>query len=239
LHQDAFLFYSLSFGIHNSLFLLLSYYVVLPFSNFLLLFLLTRIIGVSVLIGRNVLIRCSFFISISPTIIAWHGWHFRPHSSKNNSTNYNVYPHNKYESARTHVTKSNISVAKEREKKEKAERLVAQKKSAEARSAPTTPKKAGKGGKASGTVTPMRKVAAAGVDPIKLDLEGLNLGERGEAVRDEPPPKMTIAREKVLEEAKLALEADEKGKKALSLVVIGKDKNYFQPSVFSVFLVAE
>lgn len=36
-----------------------------------------------------------------------------------------------------------------------------------------------------------------------LDMQGLNLGEKDEeGVVDEPPPKMSIAREKIIEEAK-------------------------------------
>ncbi|KAI0310675.1 hypothetical protein OF83DRAFT_1154209 [Amylostereum chailletii] len=48
----------------------------------------------------------------------------------------------------------------------------------------------------------------------------MNLGPK-EEVSNEPPPKMSLAREKVLEEAKRALEADDKGRKGVSLVVIG------------------
>lgn len=57
----------------------------------------------------------------------------------------------------------------------------------------------------------------------RSDLQGLNLGEKDEeGVVDEPPPKMSIAREKVLEEAKKAMEEEQKsGKKGVSLVVIG------------------
>lgn len=55
-------------------------------------------------------------------------------------------------------------------------------------------------------------------------MQGLNLGEKDEeGVVDEPPPKMSIAREKIIEEAKKALEEEQKGgKKGVSLVVIGK-----------------
>jgi elongation factor 1 alpha-like protein len=56
-----------------------------------------------------------------------------------------------------------------------------------------------------------------------VDIAGLNLNDKVEEAIVEEPPKVTIAREKVLEEAKKELEAKEKqGKKAVSLVVIGK-----------------
>lgn len=53
-----------------------------------------------------------------------------------------------------------------------------------------------------------------------LDLAALNLTAKEEVVVEEPPPKITIAREKVLEEARKALE-NKDDKKAVSLVVIG------------------
>lgn len=72
-----------------------------------------------------------------------------------------------------------------------------------------------------GTGTPLRKGNV--VEQKDLDMQGLNLGEKDEDVVDEPPPKMSIAREKVLEEAKKALEEEQKsGKKGVSLVVIGQ-----------------
>lgn len=53
-------------------------------------------------------------------------------------------------------------------------------------------------------------------------MQGLNIGENDEVSMEETPPKMSIAREKVIEEAKAALEEEEKtGKKGVSLVVIG------------------
>ncbi|GJE84935.1 EF Tu GTP binding domain-containing protein [Phanerochaete sordida] len=64
--------------------------------------------------------------------------------------------------------------------------------------------------------TPLR-----GKDAQSLDLSGLNLMQDDDAVQaDEPPPKITIAREKVLEEAKQALQGDS-DKRAVNLVVIG------------------
>lgn len=111
--------------------------------------------------------------------------------------------------------------AKEREK---AEKLALQKKAAEAGvrlpSTPSTPKKAsGSGGKKSEIATPVRPA-----DARQLDLSALNLNTPDLAAGppvDEPMPKITLAREKVLEEARNALQAKDQ-KKSVSLVVIGK-----------------
>ncbi|KAL1743563.1 P-loop containing nucleoside triphosphate hydrolase protein, partial [Schizophyllum fasciatum] len=60
------------------------------------------------------------------------------------------------------------------------------------------------------------------VDQRQLDLSGLNIGEQEAKVVDEPPPKAVFAREKLLEEARRSIAAEEaRGKKAVSLVVIG------------------
>ncbi|KAL4241371.1 hypothetical protein ABKN59_000306 [Abortiporus biennis] len=99
---------------------------------------------------------------------------------------------------------------------EKALKLAQQKKAAEdsarLQSAPNTPKKAGS--KKTGTATPIRST-----DAQQLDLAGLNLTDERSSNVDEPPPKITIAREKVLEEAKALLQGDDG--KMISLVVIG------------------
>jgi hypothetical protein len=60
------------------------------------------------------------------------------------------------------------------------------------------------------------------MDQQQLDITGLNLNDTltGKRQVAEEPPKVNMAREKVLEEAKRALEADE-GKKGISIVVIG------------------
>jgi len=86
---------------------------------------------------------------------------------------------------------------------------------------PNTPTKK-KGGlllKKSGSSTPVR-----GIDPRQLDLSALHLtprDENGDAVAEEPP-KMTFAKEKLIEEARRVIEADnENRKKGVSLVVIG------------------
>jgi elongation factor 1 alpha-like protein len=71
----------------------------------------------------------------------------------------------------------------------------------------------------SGSSTPARKNTT---DQQQLDMAGLNLNDkttdRPEVV--EELPKISLAREKVLEQAKLALEAQGE-KKGISIVVIG------------------
>ena len=62
------------------------------------------------------------------------------------------------------------------------------------------------------------------VDQQQLDISGLNLdGQNSDATECvEEPPKMSLAREKLLEEAKRALSVEgENGKKGVSMVVIG------------------
>lgn len=81
------------------------------------------------------------------------------------------------------------------------------------------PKKGGLPSKKAGTSTPVR-----GFDPRHLDLSALNIAPRDETGDDfsEEPPKMSFAREKLMEEAKRVIEADnENTKKGVSLVVIG------------------
>lgn len=79
-------------------------------------------------------------------------------------------------------------------------------------------KKAGPPSKKSGSSTPIR-----GLDPRQLDLAGLNLTKDNNSdTVEEEPPKMNFAREKLLEEAARAVDAEGKDqKKAVSLVVIG------------------
>lgn len=58
------------------------------------------------------------------------------------------------------------------------------------------------------------------LDQQAIDISSLNLDTKdAEDVVYEPPPKISLARERVLEEARKALETS--GKKAVSLVVIG------------------
>ncbi|TFY80059.1 hypothetical protein EWM64_g3953 [Hericium alpestre] len=122
-----------------------------------------------------------------------------------------------------------IIAAKE---KEKAQKLAAQRKIAESvsRSAPTSraaspvrgaPVKGAKGIKKVGPSTPLRGKVGA-VDQRQLDIAGLNLETKEEPQVEEPPPKMSLAKEKVLEEAKKVLAAEEQsGRRGVSLVVIG------------------
>ncbi|KAF8592451.1 hypothetical protein K439DRAFT_1610256 [Ramaria rubella] len=59
-------------------------------------------------------------------------------------------------------------------------------------------------------------------DQQQFDVASLNLkDEPDELVEEEPPPKTTMARERVLEEARAVLEGGREGKKSVNLVVIG------------------
>jgi len=127
--------------------------------------------------------------------------------------------------------------AKEREK---AQKLAAQKKVAEAQAAasraanraisPTqkspkatkSPKKAGSTS-TTGAATPKRKGSdSTALEQQNIDVSALGLGvEEMSPIQDEPP-RMALARERALEEAAKALEAESKGQAGVSLVVIGK-----------------
>lgn len=79
-------------------------------------------------------------------------------------------------------------------------------------------KKSSMSSAASGSSTPARKNTT---DQQQMDIAGLNLNDKTtdrEVV--EELPKISLAREKVLEQAKLALEAQGE-KKGISIVVIG------------------
>ena len=110
---------------------------------------------------------------------------------------------------------SPISAAKE---KEKTAKLAAQKAQASVKVA-AGPKKKGTPAP-SGATTPVRQRT---VDAQQLDIAGLNLQSNGGSpVVEEPPPKLSMAREKVLEEARKVIEANNAGgKKPVSIVVIG------------------
>ncbi|KDQ29039.1 hypothetical protein PLEOSDRAFT_1075871 [Pleurotus ostreatus PC15] len=106
--------------------------------------------------------------------------------------------------------KSSQAPAREREKAAKMSSRMPGVGSAQASRAGSPAKGPRKGvgtpRKTSGTSTPLR---GAGVDQRQLDLSGLNLGpkDEGPSVAEEPP-KMSFAREKLLEEAKKALDAE-------------------------------
>ena len=102
--------------------------------------------------------------------------------------------------------------AKEREK---AGKLAQQKKIAEA-SAKVTKKNP------SGLPKPA-SVTSRTVDSRELDLSALNIqpSEENRQQVDEPPPKIAIARERLIEEVKVAFE-NKNEKKNISLVVIGR-----------------
>lgn len=116
-----------------------------------------------------------------------------------------------------------FTAAKEREKAQKRAIGLASASSSRPPSVMNTPtkKKSGPASKKSGSSTPIRGLS---IDQRQLDLSGLNLTRDDSADNvDEPPPKITFAREKLLEEAKRAISAEgENQKKAVSLVVIGK-----------------
>ncbi|KAF8528930.1 P-loop containing nucleoside triphosphate hydrolase protein [Hysterangium stoloniferum] len=63
--------------------------------------------------------------------------------------------------------------------------------------------------------------AAAPPDQRQFDIAALNLDDDTESMVEHPIPKVTLAREKVLADARLALEGDNQGRKSVSLVVIG------------------
>ena len=129
--------------------------------------------------------------------------------------------------------------AKEREK---AQRLAAQRATASSlpgtrASTPVqTPSKGGKkgavaasAGRVSGASTPMKKPSG---DQQNMDMAGLNLGGKLSDVQEaEEPPKMALAKEKVLEEARKAIEQGDGGKKSLNIVVVGASLVYFGGNV--------
>ena len=117
---------------------------------------------------------------------------------------------------------------------EKAQKLASQKKVAEAQAAsraanraisPTqksakSPKKAGT---ATGPATPKRKDSdSTALEQRNIDVSGLGLGVEEKSPVQEEPPRMALARERALEEATKALEAESKGQAGVSLIVIGE-----------------
>ncbi|KAL4075711.1 EF Tu GTP binding domain-containing protein [Scleroderma citrinum] len=69
----------------------------------------------------------------------------------------------------------------------------------------------------------LSRTSSGGFDQRLLDIAALNLTSKEEPARiDEPPPRMTLEREKLLEEARRFIESSgQKDKKSVSLVVIG------------------
>lgn len=136
------------------------------------------------------------------------------------------------------------SAAKERDKAQKAaaQKKASQTPSTSGYSTPTsramspigTPAKSSKKGgtssqpsRRSGATTPAR-TNSGGLDQMLLDLSAANLQPReDESPRvDEPPPRVAIEKEKLLEEARRELQAPGQGaKKGVSLIVIGKLKD--------------
>ena len=83
--------------------------------------------------------------------------------------------------------------------------------------------KAAKSAKKGGTATPTRKGSgAAALEQRNIDVSALGLGVEEKSLVQDEPPRMALAREKVLEEASKALEAECKGQAGVSLVVIGE-----------------
>lgn len=88
---------------------------------------------------------------------------------------------------------------------------------------PKTAKTAKKTGTASGAAT---RTGPAALEQQNIDVFALGLGAEEKSPVQEEPPKMALAREKVLEEAARALEAESKGQAGISLVVIGESDLY-------------
>jgi hypothetical protein len=120
---------------------------------------------------------------------------------------------------------------------EKAQKLASQKKVAEAQAAsraanraisptqksPNAAKSPKKAGTATGPATPKRKSSdSTALEQRNIDVSGLGLGVEEKSPVQEEPPRMALAREKALEEATKALEAERKGQAGVSLVVIGE-----------------
>jgi len=123
------------------------------------------------------------------------------------------------------------------EEREKAQKLASQKKVAEAQAAsraanraispiqksPKTAKGVKKAGTTSGAATPKRKGSdSTALEQRDIDVSALGLGVEEKSPVQEELPRMALARERALEEATKALEAESKGQAGVSLVVIGE-----------------
>lgn len=118
----------------------------------------------------------------------------------------------------------NLLAARELEKaqKQQAQRKLGSSSAAGSRASSPSPSKSHKGLKASaqsGASTPARGVK---VDQRIFDLSAMNLNQKDEEPVAEEVPKMSIERGKLLQEARSVLDSKESGKKAISLVIIGK-----------------
>ena len=115
-----------------------------------------------------------------------------------------------------------LAVAKEREKALKLSQLKSAASSLAGSRAGTPVHSSTKGQRPVASVaSPSNKYNG---DQPQLDISGLNLNGQNSDATDcvEEPPKVSMAREKLLEEAKRALNVEgENGRKGVSIVVIG------------------
>ena len=115
-----------------------------------------------------------------------------------------------------------FTVAKEREKALKLSQLKSAASSLVNSRAGTPVRSPAKGQKKVASVASSSKKYSG--DQQLLDISGLNLNEQNSHATEyvEEPPKISMARENVLEEAKRALSVEgDNGKKGVSIVVIG------------------
>ena len=69
----------------------------------------------------------------------------------------------------------------------------------------------------------MRKDSGSvALEQQNVDVSALGLGVEEKSPVQEEPPRMALAKDKILEEAAKALEAESKGQAGVSLVVIGE-----------------
>ena len=85
-----------------------------------------------------------------------------------------------------------------------------------------SPKKAGSTS-TTGAATPNRKGSdSTALEQQNIDVSALGLGVEEKSPIQDEPPRMALARERALEEAAKALEAESKGQAGVSLIVIGE-----------------
>ena len=126
---------------------------------------------------------------------------------------------------RSRLTPSALHFSEEKARAAAASRVATPKKpSGGSKSGTSTPIKT-KGSQTPSTSTSVKFTPAKPTQPSQLrdDLEGLNLGNSQEEEEDLPPPKISLSREKLLDEARRALDTARTGtKKSLSVVIIGE-----------------